>query len=166
MDRRRSRGGALAERHPGIAASAGVFVAALCAFLAIGAALPVLPGFVRGPLHSSDVAVGIVVGAFALTAVVCRPLAGRQADVRGRRAVLVAGCLAMALGGALYLLATSVATLVAARLVVGCGEGAVYTAGAAWAVDLAPEDRRGLALGLFGLAVWAGCRSGRWRGSC
>jgi MFS family permease len=150
----------LAERHPGIAASAGVFAAALLAFLAIGAALPVLPGFVRGPLHAGDVAVGIVVGAFAVTAVVCRPLAGRQADVRGRRTVLVAGALAMGVGGALYLLANSVAALIAARLVVGAGEGAVYTAGAAWAVDLAPEDRRGLALGLFGLAVWGGLSLG------
>jgi MFS family permease len=60
----------------------------------------------------------------------------------------------------LYLLANSVAALVAARLVVGAGEGAVYTAGAAWAVDLAPEDRRGLALGLFGLAVWGGLSLG------
>ena len=85
---RRTGHGALAARHPGIAASAGVFSAALLAFLAIGAALPVLPGYVRGPLHSGDLAVGIVVGAFALTAVVCRPLAGRQADVRGRRTVL------------------------------------------------------------------------------
>jgi MFS family permease len=151
---------ALAKRHPGIAASAGVFVSALLAFLAIGAALPVLPAYVRGPLRSGDLAVGIVVGAFALTAVVCRPLAGRQADVRGRRAVLVAGALAMALGGALYLLASSVAGLVAARLVVGAGEGAVYTAGATWAVDLAPEDRRGLALGLFGLSVWGGLSLG------
>jgi MFS family permease len=63
----------------------------------------VLPAYVRGPLHSGDLAVGVVVGAFALTAVVCRPLAGRQADMRGRRAVLVAGSLAMAVGGALYL---------------------------------------------------------------
>src|SRR6476646_928992 len=160
MDRRRRRGGALAERHPGIAASAGVFVAALCAFLAIGAALPVLPGYVRGPLHSSDVAVGIVVGAFAVTSVVCRPLAGRQADVRGRRIVLIAGALAMTVGGVLYLLAGSVATLVLARLAVGAGEGAVYTAGATWAVDLAPVNRRGLALGLFGLAVWGGLSLG------
>jgi MFS family permease len=150
----------LAARHPGIAATAGVFVSALLAFLAIGAALPVLPAYVRGPLRSGDLAVGIVVGAFALTAVVCRPLAGRQADVRGRRTVLVAGCAAMGLGGALYLLASSVAGLVAARLVVGAGEGAVYTAGATWAVDLAPEDRRGLALGLFGLAVWGGLSLG------
>src|SRR5690242_6736095 len=160
MDRRRSRRRALAERHPGIAASAGVFVAALCAFLAIGAALPVLPGYVRGPLHSGDVAVGIVVGAFAVTSVVCRPLAGRQADMRGRRIVLIAGALAMTVGGALYLLAGSVPMLVLARLAVGAGEGAVYTAGATWAVDLAPVNRRGLALGLFGLAVWGGLSLG------
>jgi MFS family permease len=130
------------------------------AFLAIGAALPVLPAYVRGPLRSSDLAVGVVVGAFALTSVVCRPLAGRQADVRGRRVVLIAGALAMAVGGALYLLASSVPLLIVARLAVGAGEGAVYTAGATWAVDLAPPDRRGLALGLFGLAVWGGLSLG------
>jgi MFS family permease len=152
--------GALAARHPGIAATAGVFLASLLAFVAIGAALPVLPGYVRGPLGAGDLAVGIVVGAFAVTAVVCRPLAGRQADARGRRIVLVAGALAMALGGGLYLLSSSVPALVAARLVVGAGEGAVYTAGATWAVDLAPADRRGLALGLFGLAVWGGLSLG------
>lgn len=148
------------ERHPGIAATAGVFVAALCAFVAIGASLPVLPQFVRGPLHAGDVSVGIVVGAFAATSVVCRPLAGREADRRGRRIVLIVGALAMALGGGLYLLSDSVPTLVLARLAVGAGEGAFYTAGATWAVDLAPEDQRGLALGLFGLAVWGGLSMG------
>ena len=66
----------------------------------------------------------------------------------------------MALGGVLYLLSDSVADAVAARFVVGAGEGSVYTAGATWAVDLAPEDRRGLALGLFGLAVWGGLSLG------
>jgi MFS family permease len=152
--------GALAARHPGIAASAGVFLAALFAFVAIGAALPVLPTYVRGPLHGSDLAVGIVVGAFAITSVVCRPLAGRQADRRGRRIVLVVGALAMTVGGALYLLSSSVPSLVGARLAVGAGEGAVYTAGATWAVDLAPEESRGLALGLFGLAVWGGLSLG------
>ncbi|HEX3509714.1 MAG TPA: MFS transporter [Solirubrobacteraceae bacterium] len=157
---RAARRSALAERHPGIAASGGVFFAALLAFLAIGAALPVLPGYVRGPLHSGDLSVGIVVGAFALTSVFCRPLAGRQADVRGRRIVLVCGSLAMALGGVLYLLADSVPSMVLARLAVGVGEGSVYTAGATWAVDLAPADRRGLALGLFGLAVWGGLSLG------
>ncbi|MGO9489110.1 MAG: MFS transporter [Solirubrobacteraceae bacterium] len=143
-----------------LAASLGLFVVALLAFIAIGAALPVLPAYVRGPLGSSDIAVGIVVGAFAITSVVCRPLAGRQSDRRGRRIVLVVGSGAMALGGVLYLLSHSVGMLVLARLVVGVGEGSVYTAGATWAVDLAPEGRRGFALGLFGLAVWGGLSLG------
>jgi MFS family permease len=149
-----------AERPSGVVASAGVFVVALFAFIATGAALPVLPTYVRGPLHAGDLAVGIVVGSFAVTSVVCRPIAGRQADRRGRRVVLVAGSLALAFGGLLYILASSVPTLVLARLAVGVGEGSVYTAGATWAVDLAPVDRRGLALGLFGLAVWGGLSLG------
>ncbi len=144
----------------GTAASAGVFMAALFAFLATGAALPVLPTYVHGPLHSGDIAVGIVVGSFAVTSVICRPIAGRQADRRGRRAVLVAGSLALALGGLLYILSHTVLTLVLARMMVGAGEGAVYTAGATWVVDLAPVRRRGLALGLFGLAVWGGLSLG------
>lgn len=143
-----------------MAASVGLFLAALGAFMAIGAALPVLPSYVRGPLHSSDLAVGVVIGAFAVTSVVCRPLAGRQADRRGRRVVLVAGSLALAAGGVLYLLSGGVASLILARLVVGAGEGSLYTAGATWAVDLAPADRRGLALGMFGLAVWGGLSLG------
>jgi MFS family permease len=146
--------------HPGMWATAGLFASALLCFVAIGATLPVLPTYVRGPLGAGDLAVGIVVGSFAVTSVVCRPSAGRQSDRRGRRVVLVAGASAMALGGVLYLISDSVPTLVAARFVVGAGEGSVYTAGATWAVDLAPEDRRGLALGLFGLAVWGGLSLG------
>jgi MFS family permease len=141
-------------------AFAGVFLAALLAFIAVGAALPVLPTYVRGPLGAGNVAVGVVVGSFSLTSVFCRPLAGRLADRRSRRLVLTAGALAMALGGMLYLLADSVPTLVGARLVVGMGEGSLYTAGAAWAVDLAPLERQGFALGLFGLAVWGGLSVG------
>ncbi len=151
---------ALRTSRAGLAASVGIFLTALLAFLAIGAALPTLPTYVRGPLHSGDISVGVVVGAFALTSVFCRPIAGRQADRRGRRVVLVVGALAMTLGGILYLLSDSVATLILARLVVGMGEGSVYTAGATWAVDLAPEHRRGTALGLFGLAVWGGLSLG------
>jgi MFS family permease len=151
---------AIGAARPGLAASVGIFLTALLCFLSIGAALPTLPTYVKGPLHSTDIAVGVVVGAFALTSVVCRPLAGRQSDRRGRRVVMVAGALAMTVGGLLYLLSTSVGTLVLARLAVGAGEGTVYTAGATWAVDLAPEDQRGFALGLFGLAVWGGLSVG------
>lgn len=141
-------------------AFAGVFVACMLGFLAVGSVLPVLPRYVRGPLDSSDVAVGVVIGAFALAAIVTRPLAGRVADARGRRTVVLAGTLALGAAGALYFLPLGVVGLLFARLVLGVGEGLVFTAGTAWVVDLAPVDRRGQIIGLFGLSIWTGLSLG------
>src|SRR3954452_2782270 len=145
---------------PQLVAFLGVFAAVLCGFLAIGAVLPVLPRYVRGPIGAGDVAVGVVTGAFALTAVIGRPVGGRLADAWGRRRVVVIGALLTAAGGALYLLPAGVPGLVLARLVLGVGDGWLFTAGATWSVDLAPEARRGQAIGLFGLAVWGGLSAG------
>ena len=128
--------------------------------MAVGAVLPVLPRYVRGPLGGGDVAVGIVIGCYALTGLGGRPFAGRFADARGRRRAVIGGALLAALAGGLYLLADSVATLIAARLVLGLGEGAVFTAGSAWVVDLAPVARRGRVIGLYGLAIWTGLTLG------
>lgn len=156
-------GGRFARLHaraPSRVAFAGVFASVLLCFLAIGAVLPVLPRYVHGHLGAADVAVGIVVGAFAFTAVVGRPLAGHLADARGRRVVLAGGALLAAVGGALYFLPLGVPGLVLARLVLGIGDGFLFVAGAAWTVDLAPEERRGQAIGVFGLAIWGGLSIG------
>ena len=151
---------AAAAARPAAATFAGVFAACLLTFLSLGCVLPVLPPYVKGPIGAGDVAVGLVTGAFAFTAVVCRPLAGRMADARGRRPVVIAGALLAALAGALYLVPLGVPGLVAARLVLGAGEGLVFTAGAAWTVDLAPEAARGRAIGLFGLSIWTALTAG------
>ncbi len=147
-------------RRPAAAAFLGVLASTLGGFLALGAVLPILPRYVTGPLGAGDVAVGIVIGAFAFTAVVSRPIAGRLADARGRRQVVVTGLLITGLAGALYLVPLGVPGLVCARLVLGAGEGWVFTAGATWIVDLAPPERRGQSIGLFGLAVWGGLTLG------
>src|SRR5438309_4959698 len=96
-------GRAVAAR-PATAAFVGVFVACLLAFLGLGSVLPVLPRYVKGPVGSTDLAVGLVTGAFAFTAVVCRTLGGRLADARGRRLVVIMGALLSALAGGLYFL--------------------------------------------------------------
>lgn len=137
-----------------------MFAATLMCFLAVGAVLPVLPRYVTGPLGAGDVAVGIVTGAFAATAVIGRPIGGRMADRRGRGLIVVAGLLLTAAAGALYAVPLGVAGLVAARLVLGVGDGWVFTAGLAWAVDLTPAERRGQAIALYGLAVWGGLSFG------
>ncbi len=141
-------------------AFAGLVTAAVCNFLAVGAVIPVLPRYVKGPVGAGDVAVGVVVGAFALAAILSRPLAGRLADRRGRRDVLVGGMALSAVAGALLFVPGGVPSLIVSRLVLGFAEGAVFTAGAAWTVDVAPVERRGRILGLFGLAVWSGLTIG------
>ncbi|MCW2998856.1 MAG: transporter [Solirubrobacterales bacterium] len=145
---------------PRLAASIGLWTATVCGFLAIGAVLPVLPRYVRGPVGAGDLAVGVVIGCFAFAAVVGRPVGGRLADEHGRKLILVTGLVIAGAAGALYLLPLGVPGLIVARLVLGVGDGWVFTAGATWIVDLAPEERRGQAIGLFGLAIWGGLAGG------
>jgi MFS family permease len=130
------------------------------AFWPSARSLPVLPRYVTGPLGAGDIAVGVVTGAFAISAVVYRPIGGRLADARGRRVVAVSGMGIASLAGLLYLVPAGVPGLVAARLVLGIGDGWLFTAGAAWIVDLAPSARRGQAIGVFGLAIWGGLTLG------
>lgn len=149
----------IGHERPG-AAFAGIFLVTFCGLLAIGAVLPVLPRYVNGPLDAGNLAVGIVIGAYAITGLLLRPFAGRYADRRGRRPTVVFGSLLVAAGGFLYLLPLGVGGLIVARLVLGAGEGSVFTGGSAWIVDLAPLERRGRVIGLYGLAVWAGLSIG------
>ena len=142
------------------AAFAGIFIVTLLALLSVGAVLPVLPRYVSGPLDAGNIAVGIVIGSYAITGLIGRPFAGRLADTRGRRPAVVLGSLLASSAGFLYLVPAGLAGLIFARLCLGLGEGMVFTAGSAWIVDLAPPGRRGRVIGLYGLAVWSGLSLG------
>ncbi len=148
-----------AER-PALVAFLGVFSATLLCFLAIGAVLPILPRYVTEELGAGNVAVGVVVGAFAISALVGRPVGGRLADRHGRKTIHATGLAICSLAGLLLFLPFGVAGLIFARLVVGLGDGWVFTAGVTWIVDLAPEERRGQTIGMFGLAIWGGLTFG------
>ena len=144
----------------GMLAIASIPLAVLFSFMAIGSVLPVLPLYVKGPIGAGDVAVGVVVGAFAITAAIGRPFGGRLADATSRRRVLIIGLLAASLGGAMLFLPLGVPGLVLARLVVGFGDGWIFTSGVSWIVDLTPEERRGQVIGIFGISVWGGISLG------
>jgi MFS family permease len=133
-----------------------VAVATLAYFVADGMLLPAVPLYVEGPLGGGSVAVGIVVGAFSLSALLLRPWAGRLSDRRGRRLLMVAGAGVFAFSVLGYRLADSVSAMIVMRAVTGAGE-ALFFVGAASAIsDLAPDERRGEALSFFSLALYAG----------
>ena len=142
------------------ASFAGIFIVTNLGLLAVGATLPVLPDYVKDELDGSDLEVGIVSGAFAVTGIVCRPIAGLYADRIGRRPTVIAGALLATVAGAMLFVPAGIAGLLISRFFLGAGEGTVFTAGSAWNIDMAPEDRRGRMIGLYGLAIWTGLTLG------
>ncbi|GAA1607481.1 MFS transporter [Catellatospora bangladeshensis] len=146
----------LAFYRPFVPLFGGIF----CCLLGVGASLAVLPFYVLGELGLGDVMVGVVVAAIAASAVLTRPVAGRIADRRGYKLVMLAGAVTCTLAGLAYLVAADPVTLIAVRVLHGAGEGMVYTAGAAWLVLLCPPERRGRVVGLYGIHMWAGITLG------
>lgn len=135
-------------------------LAALAYFFAEGVLIPAVPRYVAGPLGGGDVAVGLAVGAFSVTALVLRPWAGRLADSRGRAVLMAGGGTVYAGSVAAYLLADGVATMTALRLATGVGEAFFFVGAITAMSDLAPAARRGEALSLFSLSLYVGIALG------
>ncbi|HST64813.1 MAG TPA: MFS transporter, partial [Mycobacteriales bacterium] len=141
-----------------------LFATIFFCLLSVGASLATLPFYVTDELGGGNLAVGFVVATIAVAAIVARPIAGRLADSRGYKPILMTGALACSAAGALYYASLHVAVLVPVRLVHGIGEAAVYTAGAAWLVAICPPARRGRVVGLYGTAMWLGITLGALAG--
>jgi MFS family permease len=132
----------------------------LAYFTAGGALIGVTPFFVTGPLGGGPAAVGLAVGAFSVTTLVVRPLAGRWADRHGRRPLLIGGAALFALLVLGHLLVTDVASLVVLRLLLGAAEALYFVAGFAALADLAPPGRAGEALSYNSLSLYVGIATG------
>jgi MFS family permease len=143
----------------------GVFGGLFTGYLGLTSVIPVLPGFARSHLQAADFAVGLVVTATALTALLTRPFAGRLADRHGHKPVMRFGALIVGGGGLLYFAPLGLAGLICVRLLLGVGEAALFTAGAVWTVSLAPHHRRGQLIGLYGVSMWGGISLGTLLGA-
>ena len=137
-----------------------VMLSMLAYFTAVGAITPTLPRFVEGPLNGGGLEVGAVIGAFALTAVLLRPLSGRMSDQKGRRVLIIFGGISVGLSILAYSFSESLPLLIFWRLVTGVGEAFFYVGAASVINDLAPDERRGEALSYFSLALFGGLAIG------
>lgn len=128
-----------------------LLAATLALFASMQVLMPVLPLYVI-ELGGRARLAGLVIGAFAMGSVVIRPLIGRLLDTRGRVAILRVGAIAFFLSPLLYPICKDTRALLVARLWHGISFGCYMTAASTVAVDLAPERRRGEALGLFNMS--------------
>lgn len=141
---------------PFLALSASV----LAFFVASGLFLPSTPRYAAGPLGGDAFVVGLVVGIFSLSSIVLRPFAGRWADRRGRRIMLIIGAAMQIVAAAGHLLATTVPLMIVMRLLLGGAEAVFFVAAMAAATDLAPENRRGEAISLVSTSLYLGVAIG------
>ena len=115
----------------------------LAYFTALGLMIPVVPLFATDSLAAGSAAVGVAIGAFSITALLLRPLAGRVADRWGRRRLMVTGALLFSAVIAAHLLVTQFWVLLGLRALLGVAEAAFFVAGVAALADLAPAERLG-----------------------
>ena len=135
-----------------------VLLTAVLCYAALGAALGILPDYVRS-LGGGAVLIGLAVGAPASTGAAGRPLGGRLADRHGPARVMIAGALVMAIG-TIPAFVHSLPLLIASRLTVGAGEASMMAAAVLWLLRMAGPARRGRAMGHIGLANYAGLTVG------
>lgn len=129
-------------------------------YVSFGSMIQVMPDYVWSRFAGSAVAVGAAVTIGFLATMIARPIAGRLVDVRGARGIVMAGSAVSAVGGIAHLLAPNYPSLIAARLLLGLGEGALFTASIGWVLSDAPSDKRGKIAGRFGLSMWGGLTTG------
>ena len=134
--------------------------AAFVGMLGFGAVIPMLPVYLHEQVGASTFLTGLLIGMSSAFALLGRLFAGKIADRKGRRIALLMGMAFCACAGVLYLPFFGLGAMPPARLLHGLGEGFFVTAAVAWAVDVAPENRRAQALGFLSSGIWGGVSVG------
>jgi len=119
-------------------------------YLPFALTIPVLPGYVTGQLHGGPADIGAVIGGYALTSLLSRPVSGALMNRLGTRALTIGGTVLTTLATVCYPLAGSITALIGLRLLVGVGMGVMLAATGFWPVQLVAKDRQSWALGLGG----------------
>jgi MFS family permease len=133
-----------------------VTVSTFAFFMYVGTLLPLIPLYIEGPLGQDEFGVGLNVAAFAIAAVLARPMIGSLANRFGRRVVIVAGALIAALGGVGMSQVESLIPLLGFRMLTGIGEAAVFVGAATLIADMSPRDRRAESASYFSVAIFTG----------
>ncbi|KQR17224.1 MFS transporter [Cellulomonas sp. Leaf334] len=145
---------------PGPAPTAKLWFVVFLAYLALGGTVQLLPASLGSRFGSSTAFIGLAVGiAFGATAL-CRPIAGWASDAGAGKQVVVLGAVLTSAGAIGQALAVAEWQVLAARIVMGAGEAAVFSGALPWVLHRAPKERRGSISGIFGMSMWSGLAAG------
>ncbi len=113
--------------------------------------IPTLPIYVERN-GGDELAVGLVIGIFTVSALLTRPFAGKALDTLGRRKVMVIGLIIFILSMAGYYWVTTIFLILSLRVIHGVGWGITTTTFGTVISDIIPPERRGEGMGYYGLS--------------
>lgn len=116
-----------------------------------------LNGFVLLPLYierlgGTAVEIGLVMALYSGVGIVCQPLLGPWVDAAGRRPFMLIGVALVLLSAIVATAATSIGWLAVVRTLQGLGFSAFFVSNYTFVIDLVPPERRGWALGIYGIS--------------
>ncbi|SKC35000.1 Predicted arabinose efflux permease, MFS family [Krasilnikoviella flava] len=137
-----------------------LWAAVALGYLSLGVGLQLLPHDLAQRGGTPEPLVPVLVGLPFLASAWVRPRAGRLADRGLARGAVAAGAVAVAVGAAGQAATVNPGSVAIARLLVGLGEGLLFSGALPWVLAAAPAARRGRVAGWFGLSMWTGLTVG------
>lgn len=126
-------------------------LANFCLFTSFYLLLPTLPVYVQ-KLGGRESEVGLIIGIFTLSALFVRPFVGRAIDRMGRKPFILLGASLLVVSSLLYILTRSVGSILLLRVIHGAGIAFFTTAAPTYIADISPLERRGEAMGYYGMS--------------
>lgn len=121
-------------------------------FMSFHMLLPIISPYAKH-LGAREGEIGVIIGIFALVAVLSRIPYGSYADKHSKKNLLLLGAFIFALSPLLYGLSSNPEALIGVRMFHGLGIGAFTIAAFALVAELSPKLRLGEAMGVYGVSI-------------
>ena len=113
--------------------------------------VPVLPFYLKETFSCGEAAVGTILSCYTVSALCTRPFMGYLYDGFARKPIYIMAYLLFTAIFAGYVLTSLLAVFILLRAVHGVAFGTVTVGGNTLVIDITPSNRRGEALGYYGL---------------
>jgi MFS family permease len=126
-------------------------------YLTLGASFQTIPlVYQQNIIKLSTIMLTSVIAVASFSAAIIRPFAGKRADFGHAKSTMLAGSIFAILGTYLQSQINQFNMVIIGRIMLGCGEGALFTAGVTWLINSCDTNLKGTFAGWLGLAMWLG----------
>ena len=136
-----------------------LYFSIVAAILGLSIISPLLPTIAED-LGATGFWMGMIFSGYAISRAIIMPVMGGLSDKYGRKILITSGLLLLAVISLLYLLAHSVYTLTAVRLLHGLAAGMIIPVAMAYAGETAKEGKEGSAMGIINMMFYLGLAVG------